>query len=58
MQVTTAGQALDRGDLGAVGLHGQDRAALHRVAVEVHRAGTAVGGVATDVGAGQSEHVT
>jgi hypothetical protein len=42
------GQALDRGDLGAVGLDGEHAARLHGLAVELHGAGTAVAGVAPD----------
>ena len=51
------GQALDRGDLGAVRLHGQHRTALHRHAVEQHGARTAVGGVAADRSAGLAQHI-
>lgn len=52
------GQALDGGDAAPVGLDGQHGAGLHRLAVEVDRAGTARGGVATDVGAGEPEGLT
>ena len=48
---SSAGEALDRGDLAAVGLHGQHGAALHALAVEIDRAGAAVAGVAADDGA-------
>ena len=41
----------------AVGLDRQDRARLHRLAVEVHGAGAAVGRVAPDVGAGEAQLV-
>ena len=47
--------ALDRGDLAAVGLDGQHGAALHRLAVQVHGAGPAVAGVAADDGADLAE---
>src|SRR3546814_15446254 len=47
--------ALDRGDRGTLGLHREDRAGLHRFAVHVDRAGTAVGGLTADVGAGQHQ---
>ena len=57
MEPVAAGQALDRRDLGAVGLSGQHGAALHRLAVQLHGARAAVGGVAADVGAGQAELV-
>ena len=42
------GEALDRGDLAAVSLHGQHRTALYALAVEEDRTSPAVGGVATD----------
>src|SRR5919199_2169568 len=57
MQLTIAGQALDRDDLAAVGLDGQHGARLHRLAVHHHRAGTARRGVATDVRAGQPQRL-
>ena len=44
--------ALDGGDLVASGLRGEHRTGLDRHAVQGHRAGPALGGVATDVGAG------
>ena len=49
------GEALDGQDVGAVGLHGEHGAALHRLAVEVQAARAARRGVAADVGAGQAE---
>src|SRR4051812_47579413 len=52
------GEALDRRDLAAVGLHSEDRAALHGLAVEVDGAGAAVGGVAADRRSGAPEPVT
>ncbi len=55
VQLARPCQPLDGGDLVAVGLHGEHRAALHRRAVEEHGAGAAVGGVAAGVGAGQPE---
>ena len=55
VQLAVGGQPLDRGDLGAVGLDGQHVARLHAAAVEVHRAGAAVAGVAADDGAGLAE---
>ena len=42
---------------GAVGLDGQDRAGLDGLAVDVAGAGAAVGGVTTDVRAGQPQLV-
>ena len=41
----------------AVGLGGEHRARLHRLAVEQHGARAARRGVAADVGAGEAEHV-
>ena len=49
------GQALDRGHRGAVGLHRQHGAGLHRLAVDMHDAGAALAGVAADMGAGQPQ---
>ena len=51
------GQALQRGDLAPVGLRGEHRAGLHRLAVEQHRAGPAGGGVAADVGRREPAHL-
>jgi hypothetical protein len=51
-------EALDGGDLGAVGLHRQHGAALHGHAVQVHRARATVGGVAADRGTGLAEPVS
>src|SRR5256885_5147688 len=56
MELAALLQPLDRGDLGAVGLHGEHRARLHRVAVEDHGARAAVRGVAADVRARHAEH--
>src|SRR5262245_1003530 len=49
------GHALDRRDLGTLGLNGEHRAALYRLAVEIDRTGAAMGGVAADVRASQIE---
>ena len=54
VQLAVGGQALDRGDRGAVGLHGEHRARLHRLAVEVDGAGAARRRVAADVRAGEA----
>ena len=48
-QVAVAGEALDRRDLRALGLDREQHAALHRLAVQMHRAGAAVARVAADV---------
>src|SRR5712692_11485814 len=50
VKLATLGQALDGGDLGAVRLHGKDRARFDAVAVHLDGAGPAVAGVAPDVG--------
>ena len=56
-QLLALGEPLDGGDLRAVRLHREQHAALHRLAVEVDRAGAAVAGVAADVRAGQVDVV-
>jgi hypothetical protein len=48
-------QALDGGELVAVGLDGKHGAGLHRLSVEENGAGAAVGGVAANVRPGQPE---
>src|SRR5437870_13357240 len=55
VQLAVLFQAFHRGDLRALGLDREDRARLHRIAVEQHRAGAAVRGVAADVRAGQAQ---
>src|SRR5512143_2670910 len=57
MELAVLLEALDRHDLPAVGLDGEDRARLHRDAVEQDRARPAVRRVAADVRARQAEHV-
>ena len=47
--------ALDGHDVGALGLHGDDRAALDGLAVHEHGAGAALRGVAADVRAGEPQ---
>jgi hypothetical protein len=56
-QLAVRGETLDRRDPGAVRLHRQKHAALHGLAVEVHRARPAVTRVAADVRAGEPEIV-
>src|SRR5438045_2819510 len=56
-QLPVLAQALDRLDRGAVGLDGQQHAALHELPVHDHRARAAVARVAADVAAGQVEVV-
>jgi hypothetical protein len=48
-------QAFDAGDPPTLGLQRQHGAALHRLAVEQHRAGAALAGVAADMRAGQAQ---
>ena len=48
-----AAEALDGGDLGAVGLHGEHQARAHGLAVEQHGAGAADAVLAAEVGAGE-----
>jgi len=50
-----AGEALDRHHLVAVGLGREDRAGLHRYAVQGHRASAALRRVAADVSAGEAQ---
>ena len=55
VQLAVLGQAFNRRDLRAIGLDGEDGARLGAAAVDEHRAGTALAGVAADVGAGQEQ---
>jgi hypothetical protein len=48
VQLTIVDHALDRGDFASVRLDREDCARLHTQSVEVHRAGTAAGRVASD----------
>ena len=56
-QLAALGEPLDRADARAVGLDGEEHAALHELAVEDDAAGAAVAGVAADVAAGEVEVV-
>ena len=47
------GHAFDGADLGAVRLHGEHGAGLHRFAIEIDGAGAAMAGVAADMRAGE-----
>ena len=58
MQRALLAHSLDRLDLGAVRLDGEQRARLDRLTVEVDRARAAVGRVAADVRAGEAERFT
>src|SRR5438270_462951 len=51
----SAGQSLDGRDLAAVRLAHRHEAGAHLVAVEAHRAGAAVAGIAADLRAGQAQ---
>src|SRR5229473_521179 len=57
MELAVLGHALDRGDVSTLGLDGEHRAALDRLAVDQDRAGAALTGVAADVGAGEAGFV-
>ena len=57
MQAAALREALDRRHLGAGGLEREYGAALHRAAVDEHRAGAALARVAADVSAGQPQPV-
>jgi len=58
VQLAILGHALDRGQALALGLDGEHRAALHRLAVDVDRAGAALTCIAADVRPGEPEVVT
>ena len=58
MQRALLAHSLDRLDLGAVRLDGEQRAGLDRLTVEMHGARAAVGRVAADVRAGEAERFT
>src|SRR5262245_5955364 len=57
MQLAVFGEPLDRGDRGAVGLDGEERAGLHRLPVHLDRAGATLAGVASHVRAGEPNHL-
>ncbi len=57
VQLAVFGHALDRLQVLALGLDGEHRAALHRLAVDQDRAGAALARVAADVRAGQPQVV-
>src|SRR5258706_4037773 len=56
MELAALLQALDRGDLRAVGLHREHGAGFDWLAVEVHRAGAAVARIAAGMRARHPEH--
>src|SRR3712207_769863 len=55
VQLVAGGQALDRGELGSVGLDGEQQAGPDRFTVHQHRAGAAHAVLAADVRAGEAE---
>src|SRR5262249_58395897 len=55
MQRAVTHQAFDRGDLGAVRLHGEHETGARRLAVDQHGAGTADAVLAPDVRAGEGQ---
>src|SRR5712691_4501988 len=57
VELAVLGHALDRGEVPALGLDGEHRAALHRLAVDEDRAGAALAGVTSDVGSGEPGNI-
>src|SRR5438552_7526988 len=57
MQMTVARQAFDGGDVGAVRLHGEHRARLHRLAVDEDGTGAANARLAANVRPGQTARI-
>src|SRR5690606_28806312 len=57
MESVAPGQPLDRGDLGALGLHRKQRAGLHTATVEQHCAASALARIAADLRARQAHRV-
>ena len=55
LELLRVGEALDRLDGAAVGLHGEHQAAAHDVAVHAHGAGPAYAVLAAEVRAGEAE---
>src|SRR5438105_3663568 len=55
LELLRVGEALDRLDGAAVGLHGEHQAAAHDVAVHAHGAGAAYAVLAAEVRAGEAE---
>ena len=55
MQLLALGEALDRGDLGPFKPDGEQRAALHRLALDMHGAAATLRGVAADMCAGEAQ---
>src|SRR5262249_30361697 len=57
VELVPVGHALDGREAAAVGLDGEHRAALHRLAIHVDRAGTALARIAADVSSGKAGYV-
>jgi len=55
VKLAVLGETLDREDLRAIGLDGEDRAGLCRTAVDENGTGAALARVATDMRAGEVE---
>jgi hypothetical protein len=53
MQVISVAQAFNGSHFGAFALRSKNRTRLNRPAVEMHRASSTLGGITTDMGAGQ-----
>src|SRR5215813_4650996 len=58
VKLAVFGQALDRGDGGAIGLDRKERARLHRQPIHEDGAGAALARVAADVRARETDHLT
>ena len=52
MKLIAISQAFDGFDFSAARLDRQHRAGFYRAAIEMHRAGAALAGIATDMGTG------
>ena len=55
MQLSAFGETFDCGDMSALAANGQKRAALHRLAIDMHRAAAALCGVAADMRSGEAQ---
>jgi hypothetical protein len=58
VQLAILRQALDRGNLGTIGLHREDSAAFHALAIDMDNAGSTLAGIAADMGASKVQLFT
>jgi hypothetical protein len=58
MQLAILGEAFNGGNFGTIGLNGQGGARFDGHAIHVNGTGTALAGVAADVGTGKAEVIT